>query len=169
MIACTPLLSHSQDTPKRAGHWALRGCTPGNYESIIDSLSFLPDLYPGADAWLSRKLAHIDRGDARCRLVTCDESLAGLTIETFKDPGVVKLSTIFVEPSCRNAGVATTLLRACVSAWHAESVRRAYVTVPTYSLDALAPVLLRNDFRVACVVAGRYGPDRDEAIFTWSS
>lgn len=136
---------------------------------VFRLLSFLPVLYPNGLAWLETRLDDVLSGKARCTLAHARSQLAGITIETPKGRYAVKLSTIWVAPEYRGAGVGATLLAASCSGWGRMGIRAAHVTADTRAAQALWPLLWKFGFRFSSVEKARYGEGRDEAVFHWGN
>jgi GNAT superfamily N-acetyltransferase len=136
---------------------------------VTQLLRFLPELYPNGDLWLQRRLSDVERGTALCTVAVVggSQSLAGLTIETPKARGSVKLSTIYVRPECRLHGIGSLLLRRAHQRWAQAAVRSAHVTVDQSRLDSLAPLLRSTHFMFVAVERGRYAPERTEYVYRW--
>lgn len=131
-------------------------------------LAFLPDYYPGAGAWLERRLEEAERCPGTCRLGFLDGQLAGITIVTPKSSRRSKLSTIYVDECARGRGLGTALLREVLSGWRDIKIDRGHVTVPACRVPELEPLLLAHGFRKEGLELCRYGPGRDEMIYAWS-
>lgn len=143
---------------KKSPEWSL---------SVEKSLAFLPDLYPGGDRWLKKRLVDINEERARCLLAVTPTKLLGVAIQTPKQFGVVKLSTFYIERGHRAKGVGATMLTVLTAAWRSENVRKAYVTVASTKVAELEPLLRRFGFECVKVHNGRYGISRDEFIYEW--
>jgi ribosomal protein S18 acetylase RimI-like enzyme len=128
----------------------------------------LARLYPHGDRWLIERLEHAARGQARCTVAVALGHLIGLTIETPKEPGRIKLSTLWVAPESRRLGVGTSLLDTCRRQWLIDGLDRVDVTCAAVVARQLAPLLHRRGFRVERVARNRYGEGRHEVIFSWS-
>ena len=171
MPASTALLTPRRDPPlgREAHSLFSEGAVDVWLPQVGDALGFLPELYPGGDLWLSRKIADIRKERSRClvAVAVAQQVLAGVAIETFKSPGVVKLSTFYVETDSRRKGVGTAMLERLTGRWRVEGVRHAYVTVASTKAEELEPLLLRHDFVCRTVHEGRYGMGRNEHVFDW--
>lgn len=118
-------------------------------------------------AWLRRRLREISDGWGTCTLAVIDGAVAGISIETPKAEGKVKLSTLFVNERYRRRGVGTALVARCTQAWAQQSIPSAYVTVATAVEPRLGPILTSFGFLRSAIVKNRYGRDRHEAIYDW--
>src|SRR5262249_38705925 len=79
-------------------------------------------LYPGGRAWVEQRLQDALDGRARCSIATWRNRPIGVTIETPKGKGRIKLSTVFVCESMRGHGVGSALLRRCTHRWLQEDL-----------------------------------------------
>jgi N-acetylglutamate synthase-like GNAT family acetyltransferase len=136
----------------------------GIYEAVLPSIQ---GRYPGADAWLDRRLDDVVDGDATCLTALVGGRVIGTAILTPKGHRAVKLSTIWVHHRWRRQGVGSLLLDACVKAWSRGDVDRAYVTAPLSMSGSLGPFFARFGFASVYVAPDRYGEGRDEAIYEW--
>lgn len=136
--------------------------------SVYNLLYFLPELYPRADHWLCKKLDDVLANKAECTLVESRFGVLGVTIETPKEKGYIKLSTIYVHPVARGQGVGSKLMQSAILRWQCNKIRKSHVTVDLKRVVFLEPLLTRNGFRYSTTSINRYGEERHEAIFNWS-
>jgi hypothetical protein len=134
-------------------------------EQVFSLLSFLPTLYPGGYEWLDRRLEEVLLGAARCTLARVSRRIAGIAIETPKGNGIVKLSTIFVDPKFRHRRIGTALLRNCTNLWRLDSIENCYITADHRIAPDLSPLLAKFSFKEKSVISNRYGPGRHEVVF----
>jgi GNAT superfamily N-acetyltransferase len=147
---------------------ALRPYRADDLARVSALLRELPDLYPGGDRWLVRRLAEALNGRARVTVAVlrADASVpVGVTIETPKSDGRLKLSTLFVAPAARGGGVGTRLMRAADARWTREGVRRVHVTADESRAGDVERVISPHGFRQVAVEPGRYGQGRSEVVF----
>lgn len=78
----------------------------------------------------------------------------------------MKLSTVYVHPNHRSQGVGSELVRAALSHADRTGIEEIWVTVAHHLAPELLPLLCRNGFIQTAIELDRYGPGRDEAIFT---
>lgn len=151
-------------TPTRTG---FRPCTGADLPAVRALLDDpLGELYPGGRAWLDRRLAGA-RTAGRLTVTGPSGMPDAVAIETWKPGGRVKLSTFFVRPGARHAGVGTALALSLVGRWRAEARDDVYVTVAADCAPALSAVLLPVGFTLLAVKRERYGPGRDEHVLAW--
>jgi GNAT superfamily N-acetyltransferase len=165
----TYTLSRHCANSRPRGAVQIRSFTSEDLESVQNALAFLPTLYPGGDRWLEQRLSDVLQDQAICGIATVAGKLGGLTIETPKDPGIMKLSTFYVRPECRSRGVGFALLEASVCRWRSSGIHRAYVTVASQKVNELDRLLSSFGFSVSSVLQDRYGPNRDEFVYEWRS
>lgn len=130
---------------------------------VQELLTGLSELYPGADAWLERRLAEARQDKARCTLGFIDRRMVGLAIETPKQQHV-KLSTLYVHPAYRRYGVGRRLVHSCWNRWLNDCVSSAYVTVRNGREQPLRALLEPFGFKVVACVPNRYGVGQDEYV-----
>jgi hypothetical protein len=149
-------------------HWAPRRYRAHDRAEL--ALVLAPDLeklYPGGSSWLCGRLDDIEAGRARAMVVARPGALYGVAIETPKEPGRVKLSTLWVVAGQRRLGVGSSLLRRCRRGWLAAEVERVDVTCATVVGPALAPLLHASGFSLERVDRDRYGEGRHEMVYSW--
>jgi ribosomal protein S18 acetylase RimI-like enzyme len=129
-------------------------------------LSILPDLYPGGDEWLNRRLIDALEGRARCTLLAVDKQLAGVAIETPKGAGRLKLSTFYVADEFRNGGHGGSLIRVLRDQWVADRLAEVYLTVAEQNHEQLRRVFEPVGFLTLTCENDRYGTDRNEYVMT---
>lgn len=151
-----------------SAQFCLRPYSVRDQSAVFALLHDLPMLYPGGGAWLERRLEDVLQRRARCTLAVTANGPIGIVIETPKERGRLKLSTIFVDFSFRGIGVASSLMTECRRIWMQKGVERVHVTADLKRVPTLLPLLRKNGFRLASVVYERYGPSRHEAVFNWS-
>ena len=150
-------------TPVLMGEHHLRGA----YALLSRDLS---QLYPNGREWLDRKLFEVGEGRASGLVVEGHEGeILGALLETPKGKGRVKLSTIFVARRYRRRGVGTALMRSLNVNWQIRDVEHALVTVAASRVGEIYPFLRDWGFSLATIARERYGPGRDEFVFSWQS
>jgi len=145
----------------------LRPFFQNDYVQARALLHELPALYPGGDAWLKCRLGDALAGAARCTVAASPHGLVGITIETPKGSGRLKLSTLYIHPDFRRSGLGTRMLEACRQTWILAGIQQVHVTVDARRSAALAPLLVHAGFRYTATEKHRYGPGRHETIFHW--
>lgn len=134
--------------------------------------SLAPDLdrlYPGGRKWLERRLDDVEKGKGRASVVCAGGIVRGVSIETFKGEDRIKLSTLWVDPLCRRAGIGGSLLQSCRNSWLQQEMPRVDITCASTVAPSLAPLLHRSGFRLEQVCRDRYGEGRHEIVFSWFS
>lgn len=124
----------------------------------------LARLYPLGARWLRRRLGAVLDGGASCVALLCGHRLGGLVILTPKRARSVKLSTIWIAPRFRHAGLGTHLLHSTVTALHHSGVNSCYYTVSSEYLVPLLRLTQPMGFRTVCVEHNRYGRRRSEYV-----
>lgn len=149
--------------------WAVRVADPAEHSAVEALLAGpLDALYPGGQAWLTRRLAAVP-GAGRVTVLGSAGRPVGVAVETWKPGGRVKLSTFYVAPAARRQGAGQALAAAVNARWRAERREGVYVTVASQHAAALELLLRPVGFTPWAVVPGRYGPGRDEHVLVWAS
>jgi ribosomal protein S18 acetylase RimI-like enzyme len=138
-------------------------------ESLVARLGpVISALYPAGDIWLARRLNDVESGSARCSIVTWSGSeLLGAAIETPKEKGRLKLSTLWVDQTWRGCGLGKHLLLAARQRWLSSELELVNLTAEASVAGAMAALLARAGFRLECIDRDRYGEGRHEVVFTW--
>lgn len=143
-----------------------RSFTPGDRSAVVGLLKILPTLYPGGRQWLECRLDEVERGRASCLLGYYGQHLGGVLIDVAKGRRLQKISTLFVSDLCARKGLATLLYSTREMHWLNAGVDKVHITVASLRLDAIEPFLLRKRFELKETMPDRYGPLRDEAVFS---
>lgn len=158
---------HQQATaPALRGQLHTRELHYVDITAVTELLADLPQLYPGGDTWLQRRLVDVLAGDARCTLVGFDKHLAGLSIETPKAADRIKLSTFMIASEYRGNGIGTWFAQRLWRRWLDEQISQVHVTVDEHQHEPLAHVLAPVGFLTVARMADRYGPGRTECVMT---
>jgi hypothetical protein len=134
---------------------------------VLRLLSDLPNLYPEADRWLDNRLGEVLLSKARSTVAVSGTNPIGITIETPKGAGRIKLSTIGVHPVFRGFGIGAGLIERCVRSWGVEKTSHAYVTVRADRSFPLRSILNAAGFHFEFLQPDRYGHGCHEMIFSW--
>ena len=156
----------SDDEPAFGPEMRVRNYKNSDRSHVFRLLSFLPALYPRSFDWLERRLADIERKRAYCSIALVDEHVAGILIDTPKGLRTSKISTLFVSEEVCGHGVGSLLLQASARRWYDQSVDGIYVTVAGSKQQCIAPFLRSNGFSEAANLPNRYGPGRDELVYS---
>lgn len=127
----------------------------------------LTDLYPDGGKWLQRRLDDVESGSAAATVVARGAQIAGVTIETPKEIGRLKLSTLWVHPSCRRIGIGSAMLGRGRKKWIQTEASRVDLTCAASAASGLAPLLHRSGFLLESLERNRYGEGRHEFVFSW--
>lgn len=125
----------------------------------------LPLDYPGAARWLDRRLADALSGVAECWTIVDGVEVVGVTILTPKSRAL-KLSTIYVREESRGRGLGAMLIGQAIESARLLERDEIYVTVAEHKLDLLKPLLQSHGFTHTAVEENRYGPNRNEFVYT---
>ena len=134
---------------------------------LIRLLSVLPELYPGGDQWLQRRLTDSLAGQARCIVVEdyMTRSLCAVAIVTPKSSTSLKLSTFYVAQEYRLQGIGTLLLHALMRTWQQQPLSEVYVTVAHHIEPEFRNLFKPAGFNRIALEEDRYGPGRHEAVW----
>jgi len=134
---------------------------------VFETLSFLPELYPGGHTWLDRRLHEVLDKKARCTIVLFSTVRAGLLIESPKAKGTLKISTIWVDPRFRHYGAGSYVLNQARARWIREGMSYVYVTADLATAALILPLFQRTGFKTEAISYERYGEQRDELVLSW--
>jgi ribosomal protein S18 acetylase RimI-like enzyme len=127
----------------------------------------LARLYPDGEDWLARRLSDVEDGSARCTVARYDGRPVAAAIETPKQGGRVKLSTLWIHPGWRGLGIGSALTDLVAARWRTEQISEADLTCDLSLRDAFERLLVPLGFALIRVIPDRYGVGRDEAVFSW--
>lgn len=139
-------------------------------DEVRELLDFLPVLYPGGSAWLSKRLGQVEEGCAdRQILRATNGDIAGVMLGVLKPTGRYKISTLFVSPAHRRHGVGSALLDAAIEKAVDCGAHETYITGAVSVRADLEPLLQSRAFHCVAVEQDRYGAGRDECVFVRSN
>ena len=121
----------------------------------------LPSSYPGAEAWLERRLTDVTEGRAWAAVAREGDSVVGVALAVSKPEARFKLCTLYVAPAHRGRGLGAGLLDAALAA---ADGRETYITASARALHDLGPLLERAGFALTAVARDRYGRGRHEFV-----
>lgn len=127
----------------------------------------LDRLYPGGSSWLERKLDEIETGRSGAFVVRHRSTLAGVAIETPKEAGRVKLSTLWVHRAFRRRGIGEALLSQRCEHWRLKETPRVDVTCASSVSQGLTPLFHALGFSLFQIDRNRYGEGRHEYVYSW--
>jgi GNAT superfamily N-acetyltransferase len=137
-------------------------------EGVFRLLAFLPDLYPGGTDWLDRRLAEVERGRAYCNVAVANMGIAGILIDVPKGKRTSKICTLYVHRTVSGNGLGSRLLTASTTRWYSAGVDKAYVTVAGSRREMTEAFLVSSGFAQIAKLSDRYGPNRDELVYSLS-
>ena len=148
-------------------HALIRPFESSDVSELVRLLSVLPELYPGGDQWLQRRLAACLAGQASCIVVEdyMTHSLCAAAIVTPKSSRCLKLSTFYVAQEYRLQGIGTLLLRTLIRTWQQQSLSEVYVTVAHHVEPEFRSLFKPAGFNRISLEKDRYGPGRHEAVW----
>jgi hypothetical protein len=138
----------------------------GDRGAVFRLLSFLPELYPRSFDWLEQRLDEVERKRAYCELAIYHADIVGILIETPKGVRRSKISTFFVRSHACKRGAGSLLFQSSLMRWQADGVDNVYVTVAACRQKVISPFLRSKGFLETDGLINRYGPGRDEFIYT---
>lgn len=149
--------------------WHVRALTGDDWQPVMQALApTLAAHYPGGHQWLSRRLDDVVDGRAFAWIVGApNREPAGVAIETPKGPGRLKLSTLWVAPALRGAGIGAALRDFCIGRWLETDVDSAWLTAGAATVADIGRLLLPAGFEFTCCLPDRYGPGRHEWVLHW--
>lgn len=133
---------------------------------VFHLLSFLPDLYPRSFDWLERRLTDVERKRAHCTIALANYRIAGILIDTPKGIRTSKISTLFVSEQASRNGLGSLLFEASARRWYTQGVDGVYVTVASQKQQCIDAFLRTNGFVESAKLPDRYGPGRNEIIYS---
>ena len=116
----------------------------------------LEELYPNFQAWVDGKAVEINGGSANAYVATYGQENAGFALVSDKDPGVRKLSTLYIKPRYQGLGVGPRLLYGVITQAAHDAIGKIYVTVSEERRDTLEGLLTQFGFFVEGVAGRRY-------------
>ena len=136
---------------------------------LADVTGTLPELeqrYPNFSDWVSQKAVDIANGRAEAYVASIGGENAGFAFVTHKEPGVSKISTLFIKEGFRGEGVAPRLLFGVIEKAARDTVEKLYITLSEELRDKLEPLLDQYGFSVEGVSGRRYRENSWEWV--WS-
>jgi ribosomal protein S18 acetylase RimI-like enzyme len=158
-----------------AGSSAYRGIvasvTPEDLRPIMEQVGpTVQRLYPKGGDLLLARLENALEG--RAIALTARDSVSGrpvaLAAAVKKGRGSFKISTLWVSPFRRRAGVGTALMQGLATRLNSENAERAYVTARSGRCVGLEEMLSGFGFSAIAFVPNRYGAGRDEVVYGWN-
>lgn len=120
--------------------------------------------YPGSERWLERRLEEclVHRAGAHAHVAVDEGGVCATAIVAPKTTGV-KISCIWVREDRRHHGIGKALLGRAVAPY---PDRRIYATTPATIGSGVGAALETTGLRRTAVAPERYGPGRDEVVYT---
>src|SRR5687768_11421036 len=100
----------------------LRPYCTDDRDSVTQLLHELPDIYPGADQWLLKRLTDVASGLAFCTVAERNDQVVGVTIQAPKPLSQRKLCTLFVASEFRRQRIGSSLLLHAQAGWQQAGV-----------------------------------------------
>lgn len=120
--------------------------------------------YPQIEDWLPTKMDKISTGEDTCVVAVVENKIAGVSVSSEKQPGVVKLSTFYIDDEYRGMAVGPHLLYHEIQRWASQHVRKVYVTFPAEEAKKLMPFFQQYGFLVEGLSPLRYCEDSLEIV-----
>ena len=139
---------------------------PASRQRIEELLDFLPVLYPGGSAWLSRRMSDVARGRATALVAEVSGEMVGVALGILKASGRFKVSTLFVSPTHRGLGLGAELLDSMVVRARVVGANEVYITGAHSVRENLSPLLASRGFVLTATEANRYGQGRHEDVYS---
>jgi len=138
----------------------VRSYSASDKEAVMQLLSNLPKLYPGAADWLERTLDLSLEKQATCWLAE-EQTIIGIII--LKPKGSkLKIANFYVAESARRQGVGQTLLHHTLDEW--QNYQEVFITLAPESKLTVMPFLAPYGFQEVAISKDRYRPGYDEII-----
>ena len=125
-------------------------------KTVTETLPDLKSIYPGFDTWVDDKAVQINDGSASAYVATYGQENAGFALVTDKEPGVRKLSTLYIQPRYQGLGVGPRLLYGVIGQAARDRIGKLYLTVSEERREQLEGLLLQFGFFVEGVSGRRY-------------
>lgn len=134
----------------------VRTIEAGELKDITATFPELEEVYPNFQAWVDGKAVEINEGSANAYVATYGQENAGFALVSDKDPGVRKLSTLYIKPRYQGLGVGPRLLYGVIAQAAHDAIGKIYVTVSEERRDTLEGLLTQFGFFVEGVAGRRY-------------
>jgi len=128
-------------------------------------LGQLPELYPGADAWLEGKLDACGMGVARAWVAKQEGIVVGVIIISPKGERL-KISNIYVAGEWRRLGIGRRFVDCVAPLWMKGAYNMVFITVATPSLDGVSRLLRPYGFTELTTVPDRYAVGQVETVLS---
>lgn len=135
-------------------------------QSIEKLLDFLPVLYPGGSAWLSRRMDDVAMGRATALVAEVLGEVVGVALGILKPRGRFKVSTLFVSPPHQGHGLGAELLDSMLWRARVAGANEVYITGAHSVRENLSPLLVSRGFVLTATEANRYGQGRHEDVYS---
>jgi ribosomal protein S18 acetylase RimI-like enzyme len=143
---------------------SLRTYQAADKRAVCELLQGLTDLYPGGSEWLDARLDLVLELQAHCTLAVQGLRPVGVMIETPKPENRLKVSTLYVSPACRGAGIGRMLIQAGLRRWLDQRLRYVYVTVDYRLAEQIKRLVAPHGFETVAIDHNRYGNGRHETV-----
>jgi len=134
--------------------------------ALLRLLTIVPRLYPNGVEWLLRRLDDVESRKASCTLVCKNEKIGGVLIDTDKGLRSKKISTLFVADNLANQGLGSLLFSSCKMRWLRSGIEKLHITVAGQRRPNIEKFLVARNFQPIAFEPGRYGPMRDEIVYS---
>jgi ribosomal protein S18 acetylase RimI-like enzyme len=134
--------------------------------TVTETLPELQARYPHFDRWIQEKALQITRNEAAAYVASLGEDNPGFALVTNKDPGVRKISTLFIKEDFRGMGVGPRLLFGVMERAARDRIEKLYITLSEELRAKFERLLDQYGFSVEGVSARRYRDNSWEWV--WS-
>jgi N-acetylglutamate synthase-like GNAT family acetyltransferase len=145
---------------------AVRDYTRPDRRSLIELLQIIPSLYPRGREWLENRLDEVELGRASCAIAFRNGAIGGALIDVSKGRRTRKISTLFVSDQYSGQGMGSNLFENYRMRWLKAGIEKFYVTVASERVNKIEPFLLTRNFELVAIEKNRYGPERDEMVYS---
>jgi hypothetical protein len=149
--------------PIRVSRWRI-----ADRANLRRFLFFVPELYPGGEEWLERRMDDFRLGTASCVVIHRADTVLGVIIDAEKGRFSRKICNFYLSPVIRGLGLGSILLDRRIAQWKFDSIEEASITVASARERYIAHLLVSRGFKRAAICPARYGPNRDEVVYQLS-
>ncbi len=145
--------------------FSVRSIVAQELKDVTETFPELISRYPSFEDWIAKKAVDISNGKAMAYVATFGAENAGFALVSNKEPGVKKISTLFIKPHFQAQGIGPRLLFGAIEQAARDGAEKLYLTLDDGLRPTLGPLLSKYGFSVEGVSARRYGAGRAEWVW----